>query len=147
MTYAHTLAQGYSSLPAYYILILVCIPAFSPSYQYCPVLLESRVYTNLNLDPVPQFVAEPSPSGTDSLVITRNVDGSIYWQSSNSTLNITLNGGPSEPNFGYITTNMDGRFYGIADGVIHEYRWYETEDITGFHYVGLVATFNATSPW
>ncbi len=104
--------------------------------------------TNLMLNPAPQFAGSPFNNWADSLVVARNPDGFLTgysWNGSHWVLDntITLAGGPSKPSFDYIALNMEGRFYGIIGGVIHEYRWYAADPYT-FDYVGPVTILGTT---
>jgi len=97
------------------------------------------------------MVSAPFDGFFQILVVARNADGSVtgYRWDRNKTWNVDQkikfsNGGPTNPNFGYIAQDGDGRFYGTMDGEIHEYRWY-TSDPLSFLWVGKVGILNGTS--
>ncbi len=115
-----------------------------------PTLLAAfHLADQLNLSPPPQFAASPFDTWSQTLVVARNPDGSVTgyrWDREQWNLNekITLTNGPSNPSFGYIAMNMDGRFYGTMNDTIHEYRWYAGDPYT-FIYIGPVGILNGTS--
>jgi hypothetical protein len=105
--------------------------------------------TNMNVSPPPDFAAQSFSNFAKTLVVVRESEGGIKAHNWNNEtwltdLDINFTNGPSNPKFGYIAMNADGRFYGTEDGKIHEYAWYAGEP-TKFLYVAPVGLPNLTS--
>ena len=106
--------------------------------------------TNIALTPQPQIAAAVFDGFFQIMVVQHDPDGGVTghrWDRTqwNTNQKITFgNGGPTNPKFGYIAQNADGRFYGTMDGAIHEYRWYGSDPYSWL-YVGPVGILNDTS--